>query len=261
MEIEERTISTQIEIESLLSEIEEQKETIKTKEIEINNIAQNFFTTTQDKFSKSAIDMVNFLYWNKIFGVKTLSEMLNCSIPKLKSQIKTVCFASCYHCGNKIKFFVKNWEDFKIKENTFNKQNKRGFKYNNDPYKYGNPYEYFCETCAPKIIKDKEQKNQEFESQIKLTQELRIQQIEELKKLPYKEYLQTNHWKNVRLKALRYYNYKCCLCSSSKEIHIHHRSYNHRGEEEHYIRNDLIALCKSCHEKHHNITRCNNETK
>ena len=66
--------------------------------------------------------------------------------------------------------------------------------------------------------------------------------------MPYKEYLETDHWKKTRAKALKKANYKCELCNSTKELNVHHKTYGNRGKEK---PEDLIVLCHNCHAKFH----------
>lgn len=72
--------------------------------------------------------------------------------------------------------------------------------------------------------------------------------INKLKSMPYKEYLQTEHWKQTRGKALKKANYRCELCNSKIDLNVHHKTYENRGEEK---PNDLIVLCHNCHSKFH----------
>lgn len=76
--------------------------------------------------------------------------------------------------------------------------------------------------------------------------------VKQLRALPYREYLLTEHWKSVRTEALRKAKFRCQLCNASGELHVHHRSYEHLGEEQDYM-HDVIVLCRACHEKHHDI--------
>jgi 5-methylcytosine-specific restriction endonuclease McrA len=73
-------------------------------------------------------------------------------------------------------------------------------------------------------------------------------ELNNLKYIPYKEYLQTEHWKNTRKKALKKAKYKCELCGSKEDLNVHHKTYEHRGEEP---PEDLIVLCHHCHAKFH----------
>ena len=71
---------------------------------------------------------------------------------------------------------------------------------------------------------------------------------EDLKAMPYKEYLQTQHWINTREMALIRANYECQLCRSEYRLQVHHNTYKNIGNEKD---EDLIVLCEKCHKKHH----------
>ena len=78
--------------------------------------------------------------------------------------------------------------------------------------------------------------------------------IEELEKKlaeEYKEYLKSDHWKAIRLKALDRAGYRCQLCSSKQHLNVHHNTYVNRGHED---LKDLVVLCRECHKKFHNIS-------
>lgn len=74
-----------------------------------------------------------------------------------------------------------------------------------------------------------------------------------LKRMPYAEYLKSDHWQSVRKQALERSNLRCQLCNAgNRQLHVHHRTYERRGEE---LWNDVITLCKDCHEKFHDIVK------
>jgi 5-methylcytosine-specific restriction endonuclease McrA len=65
----------------------------------------------------------------------------------------------------------------------------------------------------------------------------------------HKIYLDTNTWAGKREYVLRRDNYTCQKCHHyGGELHVHHKTYKRHGNES---VNDLITLCKSCHEKIH----------
>ena len=66
--------------------------------------------------------------------------------------------------------------------------------------------------------------------------------------MPYRDYLKTDHWEEMRKKALAESKLRCRICNSSGELHTHHRSYKDIGHEQ---LSDLICLCKNCHEIFH----------
>lgn len=77
------------------------------------------------------------------------------------------------------------------------------------------------------------------------------------KRIDYNLYLQTNHWQKVKRKALKRADYKCMLCSSRKELQIHHNNYDCLFIER---RSDVVCLCQACHKTFH-YYRWNNARK
>lgn len=73
-------------------------------------------------------------------------------------------------------------------------------------------------------------------------------QIAALKSMPYPEYLKTEHWISTRTKAIARAHGHCQICNDSRSLHVHHRTYERRGEE---LPEDLTVLCSKCHEIFH----------
>lgn len=67
--------------------------------------------------------------------------------------------------------------------------------------------------------------------------------------LPYRDYLKTSHWKQLRETMLVKCRNRCQLCNTDGPVHVHHRTYDRRGFE-HLA--DLVVLCAACHAKFHN---------
>jgi 5-methylcytosine-specific restriction endonuclease McrA len=100
--------------------------------------------------------------------------------------------------------------------------------------------ETICADCQ--ILQEKE------EALNKAEEEQAAKRVQELKTMPYKEYLQTPEWQAIREKSLEIAGYRCEVCNAEKSIDIHHRTYERRGEE---CSGDLVALCRSCHTLFH----------
>lgn len=66
--------------------------------------------------------------------------------------------------------------------------------------------------------------------------------------LPYKQYLNTHHWRTVRKKCIDRALGKCQICNSPKELECHHRSYENIGNE---LDGDTVCLCRECHNLFH----------
>ena len=70
--------------------------------------------------------------------------------------------------------------------------------------------------------------------------------------LSYREYLETDQWRETRAEAIARAGGRCALCpredpdgSEKLVFHVHHRSYQRIGEE---LPGDLVVLCEACHE-------------
>lgn len=62
-------------------------------------------------------------------------------------------------------------------------------------------------------------------------------------------YLRSDHWHDVRRRAIERAGRKCPLCGASDcVIEVHHNCYAHLGEERDV---DVIALCGECHALFH----------
>jgi replicative DNA helicase len=77
----------------------------------------------------------------------------------------------------------------------------------------------------------------------------------DLRTMSYQDYLQTEHWQQVRKAALKRAGYRCQLCNRKGVLHVHHRTYIRRGHE---LPEDLIVLCRGCHETFHQERRVAN---
>lgn len=69
----------------------------------------------------------------------------------------------------------------------------------------------------------------------------------------YKEYLLTKHWLKRKADYLRKHKKECTMCGNKYYIQVHHVDYKNLGDEKD---EDLVALCKRCHDKlHKNISK------
>lgn len=92
--------------------------------------------------------------------------------------------------------------------------------------------------------------------------------VEELRKLPWKDYIKTPHWRKFSKSILDDEDCVCEICGKNRwngvyirgkkkgkrkrtcQFHIHHKNYNHLGEEN---RSDVLSLCAPCHKTVHDI--------
>lgn len=65
---------------------------------------------------------------------------------------------------------------------------------------------------------------------------------------PYHEYLKTTHWIQKRRQALNHHGQFCCVCRSTNNIQVHHKSYSNLWDE---AMDDLEVRCEGCHANAH----------
>lgn len=64
----------------------------------------------------------------------------------------------------------------------------------------------------------------------------------------YREYLQSDHWKEIKW-LYRNSDYpQYCLACSGKQYDLHHRTYKRLGAE---WKSDLVPICRDCHNRIH----------
>jgi hypothetical protein len=82
-----------------------------------------------------------------------------------------------------------------------------------------------------------------------LEQPVANERIQELRVMPYHEYLRTPEWRATRAAALMRAGHRCSLDSSHRGgLEVHHNSYERLGAE---LAADLVVLCRDCHRRHH----------
>jgi hypothetical protein len=81
--------------------------------------------------------------------------------------------------------------------------------------------------------------------------ELLARRTEYLRSLPYNEYLETQHWRDCRARAIDRAGGACQICNTPGDLDVHHRTYARLGEE---ADADLVTLCRPCHTLFHGRT-------
>lgn len=77
-----------------------------------------------------------------------------------------------------------------------------------------------------------------------------IETIEQLRAMPYQEYVNSKWWK--AWKRLHKQS-KCQICGFRYELDVHHLNYDNLGDEKD---SDLITLCRRCHWDEHYYAGC-----
>lgn len=70
--------------------------------------------------------------------------------------------------------------------------------------------------------------------------------------MDYDDYLKTPWWVSIRRKRIEQDNYKCVDCGVSRDLEVHHLTYERIGREN---LEDLVTLCKDCHRTRHRVEK------
>ena len=132
--------------------------------------------------------------------------------------------------------------------------------------------DFFCKTCGYELFPLKENTNifieaflcpdpggvdPYWENMKELYQvsdkDAIAERIKELRREEgYDAFLNTRYWKLLSKHVREVAGLSCQLCGRCDEaLHCHHRTYKHFGYEIEFWKEDLICLCKDCHEKFH----------
>jgi 5-methylcytosine-specific restriction endonuclease McrA len=72
----------------------------------------------------------------------------------------------------------------------------------------------------------------------------------QLRKMPFLDYLTQPEWQARRSATLARARYRCQMGSHDGALDVHHNTYENYGDER---PEDLVVLCRSCHEKFHGV--------
>jgi 5-methylcytosine-specific restriction endonuclease McrA len=198
-----------------------EKEEQKRFELELND--------NKDKINQAFIDSY---YWETDLAIKPLAAVFGMSSNEFTNKKISKEYVLCYQCPCckcELTVIIKNRNELRdIKS------------FLKEPLGNYRTYEYFCDRCKHLIKRLKTQKN--------YLNDKDFLKIAQYKTMPYKEYLLTPYWKWFADEARRCAHYKCNLCNGSGILHVHHKTYETRGEEKF---DDVIVLCDRCHAKFH----------
>jgi hypothetical protein len=106
-------------------------------------------------------------------------------------------------------------------------------------------YRAYAITCPACLVEEDAATHQRY-AKYQAEHEARLQ---ELRMMPYREYLQTSEWQERRKRKLRRAGYRCQVCNKyNVRLNVHHRTYVRCGDENDQ---DLVVLCEVCHEIFH----------
>ena len=74
-----------------------------------------------------------------------------------------------------------------------------------------------------------------------------------MQQLSYQDQLADSRWLQRKAEVLLRDNYTCQKCGAKSYLNVHHKNYQSGKLAWEYPSEELITLCKDCHEKEHNI--------
>lgn len=231
-----------IQIDEYIKEIDklEQK-----KKAELKNMFHKVSELGEDERKKAICEM----YIKCDIKEKDILEAFNikgklylyCDV-KIEEKVK------CKRCGDYFNYTIESKSTYKEFLKEKDKEIKTYGNKNIDDTTMKNN-KFVCSSCKETLKKEIEEREKESNEKWIENREMAKKELERLRTMPYKEYLQTEHWKDVRKKVLRQAKKRCQLCNTKTSVlHIHHRDYSNRGNE---TMRDVICLCADCHAKFH----------
>lgn len=164
-------------------------------------------------------ETLNLLHWDCGIPLTHIAEALGVSTRKLHVKAKTTILV-CEYCGKEYKRVKHRLNHAKGECQCRIEKRIR----------------------EEKAIEDRWKKFHEEHGNMWKEQEERI---EELRTMPYHEYLQTQEWKDKSYTAKKKARFKCQLCGKAGDrLNTHHNTYENRGNE---LPSDLLVLCEECH--------------
>lgn len=223
--MEEEAVSKKDEllsaIEWISSELEEHKSAIKSDKEYLQGMVREIVDSCETIEETISLLFTAYYHSEGLVLWKTITDL--CDEYDINYQLVQhgTLRVSCQYCGSAVPVKVTNRTQY-------------------DKIRKGQTKET-CQECNERIDK-------QYSERREAERAAQVARLQELKSMPYTEYLKTDEWKRARDKALRKARYKCELCFAGFPLNTHHKTYVRRGEEE---SSDLIVLCEACHAKFH----------
>ena len=187
---------------------------------------QLFITTPMGELNDRATE----LYWHS----KYMSDLVRRSYAKAVRNSFTPKTGGvqfyCDVCSEPDILKFASWSEHDRKKRMYRGPRRRGL--------------LLCKACR----EQRKSKDSEWEQERERKYVEREKIIQELKTMPYQQYLMSDHWKKTRYRSLRKASFRCQLCNSKDNLQVHHITYERRGCE---LLEDLIVLCRPCHARFH----------
>jgi hypothetical protein len=179
--------------------------------------------------------LAGILYWQgQCLSIDFVTKALGVRPVDLRKIVGFFGFeATCVDCHCRLSFPVKSRTELK------EAQGKR----------------YSCGECdGARARKAEEERRRQAEATALAEGQRRAQEarLEELRTMPYDEYLLTLEWRTRRRARIEEAGGLCQVCNGNVKLNVHHRTYARRGCEP---AGDLLVLCNICHAIFHESGR------
>lgn len=195
--------------------------------------------------------LIDFLYWNTPVELAIIASLLGMSVHRVRYEITPIDAASkceCLKCGEAMNIIIRS----RSESEAFDARRR---KINSEAIQARLKRLFTCKKCVANEVIRKQNESKAYWKLSKQKEQQREseerQWAESVRSMPYKEYLETEHWQGLRKMKLRQSHGRCQLCDQTNVIlHVHHKCYDRLGQE--YL-TDLIVLCEQCHKKYHGV--------
>ena len=123
--------------------------------------------------------------------------------------------------------------------------------------------------CMPKRNMTKDEKKSFKEEKIRRKRERRQKRAKEQQEkhskrekiigaridMPYNEQLKTRRWFIFREKVFKHNGRVCKMCGSKTYLQVHHLKYKAKHYAWEYDLDEVVVICRKCHEKVHGINK------
>lgn len=75
-----------------------------------------------------------------------------------------------------------------------------------------------------------------------------------IRRMPYKEFMQTKYWRLVAIQVKRDAGWRCSLCGCKSNLVVHHTDYKTHGYEMYRFKK-LQCVCQKCHKRIHELSK------
>lgn len=219
-------MSQEIEgIEDIFRQMQESEEEILELQMKIQGVENKILSLASNAIHLSKPHhtqwVIRVLYWHFQVSVLFLEEQTGLARHKIRAIAGGITVGvPCCHCGKQTSAYVKSKSELKTRK------------------------DFSCPQCAAAI----EQQRMERDAQHKKKKDREKERLEELRRMPYQDYLRTPEWLETREWKLKRAGFRCQACNVNGHLQVHHRTYENRGNERD---SDLIVLCSDCHSIFH----------